>query len=270
MALKCVVYQKKEINNQVHETAKILGLEEYLNHRPSQLSGGQRQRVAMGRAIVRHPAIFLFDEPLSNLDAKLRVQMRLEIKKLHQSLKATSLYVTHDQTEAMTLADQIVVLRNGNIEQIGPPLQVYRRPASLFVASFVGSPAMNFIKAQINANGSAVVIAEKFQLPIDFKVPIQFHNQNIILGLRPENINETANDDPAHFDINIDMMECLGSDTMVYGYIDQSNHAISARFHGQWLKEKMARNIKKVSVTVDPNSLHLFDPVTERRIVSED
>lgn len=259
---------KQLIRAQVEETAKILELEDYLQRKPYQLSGGQRQRVAMGRAIVRHPAVFLFDEPLSNLDAKLRVQMRLEIKKLHKALKTTSLYVTHDQMEAMTLADRLVVLNKGKIEQIGTPIQIYRRPASLFVASFIGSPAMNFIPAQISHDGQFVTIANRFNLPIDFKVPSAFHGKTITLGLRPENINEISTSDPSHFDLEIDFIESMGSDTYVYGHLPETSYSICARFPGKWQKDHA--DSKQVSVTVRPNSLHLFDPETQKRIVSED
>jgi multiple sugar transport system ATP-binding protein len=184
---------KSEIDEKVQWAAQILGLQTYLKRYPRELSGGQRQRVAMGRAIVRDPSVFLFDEPLSNLDAKLRVQMRTEIKELHQRLRSTTVYVTHDQIEAMTLADKIVVLREGNIEQVGRPLEIYDRPANLFVAEFIGSPAMNLIKGEIAGNGAelGVRIAGGSVLPLG-KVNGVKPGQKVVYGVRPEHLAVVA------------------------------------------------------------------------------
>jgi multiple sugar transport system ATP-binding protein len=180
---------KDRIDSQVEKAAKILGLSDHLDRYPRQLSGGQRQRVAMGRAIVRDPQVFLFDEPLSNLDAKLRVQMRTEIKELHAELRTTSVYVTHDQDEAMTMADRIVVLRDGRIEQVGEPLELYDRPANLFVAGFIGSPAMNFIDGMVDGDGTVVTMADGIRLP----VPPEVAGGNrvrgpVVYGIRPEHL----------------------------------------------------------------------------------
>ena len=165
-ALRISRTPKEEIDRRVQEAARILQLEDLLDRRPGQLSGGQRQRVAMGRAIVREPAVFLFDEPLSNLDAKLRVQMRIEIRRLHDNLGATSIYVTHDQIEAMTLADRLIVMNSGNAEQIGAPLEVYESPATAFVAGFIGSPPMNFLSGRVSDDGSAVTLSQGQTVPV--------------------------------------------------------------------------------------------------------
>ncbi|MCS6877412.1 MAG: sn-glycerol-3-phosphate ABC transporter ATP-binding protein UgpC [Geminicoccaceae bacterium] len=180
---------KDEIERRVQRAAEILGLTGLLDRYPRQLSGGQRQRVAMGRAIVRDPQVFLFDEPLSNLDAKLRVQMRTEIKELHQRLKTTSIYVTHDQIEAMTMADRIVVMQLGRVEQIGAPLELYDRPANLFVAGFIGSPSMNFIDATIRRDGAALVAVTRdgTRLPLPAEVPAR-EGQEVVYGVRPEHM----------------------------------------------------------------------------------
>lgn len=266
--LKIKRIPKNEIKQRVDAVAKILELSELLDRKPGQLSGGQRQRVAMGRAIIRKPKVYLFDEPLSNLDAKLRVQMRLEIKKIHREFRTTSVYVTHDQMEAMTLADRLVVINKGKIEQIGTPIQVYRRPTTVFVAGFIGSPSMNFIEAKISNDGKNVVIADKFSLPINYAIPRHYHGNAITLGLRPENINEIDQDHPTHMDLDIDFIEAIGSDTLIYGHIANTDLKLTARFAGKWLKNNP--DTKRVSVTVKPNSLHLFNATTKRRIVSEE
>jgi multiple sugar transport system ATP-binding protein len=176
---------QSEIDEKVKWAAKILNLEPYLDRYPKELSGGQRQRVAMGRAIVRNPAVFLFDEPLSNLDAKLRVQMRTEIKELHERLKTTTVYVTHDQIEAMTMADKIVILRDGYIEQEGSPLEVYDKPANLFVAEFIGSPSMNLLKGEVTANGVKVADGTLLPLPPSHNAKL---GQKVVYGIRPEHL----------------------------------------------------------------------------------
>ena len=195
--LKLRKFDKEEIKERVNEAAMILGLEDYLDRKPKALSGGQRQRVAVGRAIVRKPKVFLFDEPLSNLDAKLRVQMRTEISKLHQSLGATMIYVTHDQTEAMTMGDRIVIMKDGVVNQIDTPLKLYNKPANRFVAGFIGSPAMNFIKGKIE-NGSTVIFKSsggdlKLDLPADISENLRkFVNKEVWMGIRPEDIYDVA------------------------------------------------------------------------------
>jgi len=205
--------EKSMIGDRVRKAAEILNLTEYLDRYPRQLSGGQRQRVAMGRAIVRDPQLFLFDEPLSNLDAKLRVQMRTEIKELHQRLKTTSVYVTHDQVEAMTMADRIVVMNEGVIEQIGAPLDLYDRPTNLFVASFIGSPAMNLIQGTVRgANGAATVETEGgAQLPLPAGIDLG-DGTGVIYGIRPEHIDLRD----AGVDARVSVVEPTGSDTLVF------------------------------------------------------
>ena len=183
---------KDEIDRRVRTAAKILELSALLDRKPRQLSGGQRQRVAMGRCIVREPKVFLFDEPLSNLDAKLRVQMRLEIRKLHEELKITSIYVTHDQVEAMTLGDRLVVMDNGHAAQIGSPLEVYERPATVFVAGFIGSPAMNFVDAMVEEGGEAVHLPGDIRLPLNGSAVPGWAGRKVTLGVRPEHLELDA------------------------------------------------------------------------------
>src|SRR5579864_6520770 len=207
-------FPKADIKERVEAAARILDITDLLQRRPKQLSGGQRQRVAMGRAIVRHPKVFLFDEPLSNLDAKLRVQMRLEIKRVHQKVKTTTVYVTHDQVEAMTLADRVVVMNAGRIEQVGTPQELYHHPETRFVAGFIGSPTMNFMSCRLEQNGAGLKIAISDQL--SFSVPAArcghyrpFAGKQLILGLRPEHITEPrgGGDDHCQFDVMLDVVE---------------------------------------------------------------
>jgi multiple sugar transport system ATP-binding protein len=205
---------KDEIRRKVEWAASILNLTPYLDRQPRQLSGGQRQRVAMGRAIVRDPAVFLFDEPLSNLDAKLRVQMRTEIKELHQSLSTTTIYVTHDQIEAMTMADTIVVLRDGNIEQIGKPLDIYDRPANLFVAEFIGSPAMNFLSGEVsNEAGRPVVRTNGVTLPLPSDADVTA-GQIVKYGIRPEHLRPGSGE--AGFAAKVSVVEPTGPEIHIY------------------------------------------------------
>jgi multiple sugar transport system ATP-binding protein len=213
-----------EIRKRVEDAAAILDITELLGRRPRQLSGGQRQRVAMGRAIVRNPQVFLFDEPLSNLDAKLRVQMRTEIKRLHQKLKTTTIYVTHDQVEAMTLADCVVVMNNGLIEQFGPPKVLYHAPRTRFVAGFIGSPAMNFLDCRLeqSAAGLTLSIAGGFSFPIPANRTDRYRpevGKPLLLGLRPEHITEArdhGHEEKAEFTVIMDVVESSGMETMVY------------------------------------------------------
>jgi multiple sugar transport system ATP-binding protein len=217
-------YPKDEIKRRVDEAARILDLTELLDRKPRQLSGGQRQRVAMGRAIVRNPKVFLFDEPLSNLDAKLRVQMRTEIKRVHQKVKTTTVYVTHDQIEAMTLADRVVVMNGGTIEQVGTPHDLYHRPRTRFVAGFIGSPAMNFMPCRLEQNGSGVKLrlSDQLALPVPADRAERYRGSQgkpLVLGLRPEHITEPRAADAGSngaFSATLDVIEPMGMETMVY------------------------------------------------------
>ncbi len=247
---------KAEIRARVDKAAEILELGRFLDRRPSQLSGGQRQRVAMGRAIVREPAAFLFDEPLSNLDAKLRTQMRVEIKRLQDRLRITSLYVTHDQVEAMTLADRILVMNHGVAEQIGTPLEVYQRPASLFVAGFIGSPPMNVLDGRIDDRGEAVLVPGGQRLLLPQPRPTDA-GRPVKLGIRPEHMAVAAEG----FSIEIELVEALGADTVVYGRLPD----------GETLLVRMAgiptvRERDRLTVAPQDGALHLFDAVSGRRM----
>ena len=252
---------KDEINIRVLNAAKILELTELLDRKPRQLSGGQRQRVAMGRCIVREPRVFLFDEPLSNLDAKLRVQMRLEIRKLHEDLKITSIYVTHDQVEAMTLGDRLVVMDDGYAAQIGSPLEVYERPATRFVAGFIGSPAMNFLEVELSADGQAVEISGDVTLPLaDDSLPAN-GGKKVVLGIRPEHF-ELAGEGPGILQLQVDHVELLGADTLVYGHFGQMKTSLTVRLPD-------VQHFKKHTIlplAAPPHKLHLFDRESGRRI----
>ncbi len=208
---------KDEIERRVAEASRILQLDSMLDRRPNQLSGGQRQRVAMGRAIVREPEVFLFDEPLSNLDAKLRVQMRLEIKRLQRDLETTSLYVTHDQVEAMTLADRLIVMNAGVAEQIGTPLGVYEAPATVFVAGFIGSPAMNFLPGTVADDRKSVMLDGSNQA-LSFPLPASASHDKVTVGIRPEHLEPVARD-AATLELAIDLVEALGADSLVHGQL---------------------------------------------------
>jgi multiple sugar transport system ATP-binding protein len=222
--LRLKKYPKDEIKRRVAEAARILDIEDLLERKPRQLSGGQRQRVAMGRAIVRNPKVFLFDEPLSNLDAKLRVQMRTEIKRVHQKVRTTTVYVTHDQVEAMTLADRVVVMNKGVIEQIGAPNFLYHSPATRFVAGFIGSPAMNFIPCRLDASGDGLTI--KLGDKASFAVPAgrvsrykPYAGKDLTFGIRPEHLTEASTNgtkNVATFDAPIEVVEPMGHETMVF------------------------------------------------------
>ncbi|MEM8789668.1 MAG: sn-glycerol-3-phosphate ABC transporter ATP-binding protein UgpC [Pseudomonadota bacterium] len=203
---------KAEIKTTIYEVAEVLGLTPYLDRRPADLSGGQRQRVAMGRAIVRHPKVFLFDEPLSNLDAKLRTQMRAEIKRLHKRLGVTSVYVTHDQVEAMTLADRIVVMNDGRIEQVGTPMELFNDPANIFVAGFLGSPPMNQIKGVLTDTGVRVGGSE---IAIDGRLAAQT-GRDVIVGIRPEHVTLSDQGGSSALPIDLDLVEPLGSEALLH------------------------------------------------------
>jgi len=252
---------KQEIDRRVRNAARILELTEFLDRKPRQLSGGQRQRVAMGRCIVREPKVFLFDEPLSNLDAKLRVQMRLEIRKLHEDLKITSVYVTHDQVEAMTLGDRLVVMENGYAAQVGSPLEIYQRPQSVFVAGFIGSPAMNFIDAQIDADGKAVGFAGGIHLPLDGQHPGAASGSMVTLGVRPEHF-QLAPPEKAKIHLKVDHIELLGADTLVHGHFGEDKTILTIRLQDVHHFKKNAA----IALNIAPEKLHLFDPQTGKRI----
>ncbi|MDW3225382.1 MAG: sn-glycerol-3-phosphate ABC transporter ATP-binding protein UgpC [Paracoccaceae bacterium] len=250
-ALKVAKTDRGEIQRRVQEAAEILSLTEYLDRKPRHLSGGQRQRVAMGRAIVRDPQVFLFDEPLSNLDAKLRIQMRTEIKELHQRLKTTTVFVTHDQIEAMTLADRIVVMQAGKIEQIGTPLELYDNPANEFVATFIGAPSMNLLDATFQ--DGAVTLA-------GHKVPLKgvSHEGAIRLGVRPEHLNLVRAGEGLAMEVKV--VEPTGSETMVF-----------LRFNGQditaMFRERHAfKPGETIHLAPDPVHLHCFDAKTGQRV----
>ena len=250
-ALKMRGEDKAIVAQKVQKAAEILGLTPYLDRYPRALSGGQRQRVAMGRAIVRDPQVFLFDEPLSNLDAKLRVQMRTEIRELHQRLKTTTVYVTHDQIEAMTMADKIVVMQGGHIEQIGSPLEVYDRPANTFVASFIGSPAMNLIPAVVRG-GAAEVGGDRVALPVGDLV----EGQKIIVGMRPEHLNLAEQGVAA----TVQVIEPTGSETHVAARM--LGHEITAVVRDR-LGLRPGQEVHFQPVT---EALHVFDADTGKRI----
>jgi multiple sugar transport system ATP-binding protein len=254
-ALKLRKADAATVTGRVQKAAEILGLVPFLQRYPRQLSGGQRQRVAMGRAIVRDPKVFLFDEPLSNLDAKLRVQMRAEIKELHQRLKTTTIFVTHDQIEAMTMADRIVVMHDGLIEQIGTPLELYDSPRNLFVASFIGSPAMNFIKGSAKANGGLEIEAEGARLPVAGKHAVA-DGQPVVYGIRPEHL-ELA---PDGFPARVAVVEPTGSETMIVLRLGESE--IVALF-----RERHAFTPGEI-VHLRPRAdlAHLFDGASGQRI----
>jgi multiple sugar transport system ATP-binding protein len=245
-----------EIEARVNRAAEILGLSQLLARFPRQLSGGQRQRVAMGRAIVRDPQVFLFDEPLSNLDAKLRVQMRTEIKELHQRLKTTTIYVTHDQIEAMTMADKIVVMHDGKVEQIGAPLDLYDQPDNLFVAGFIGSPAMNMIRGKINVNGGAM-----FEGAAGIKLPLAAaatgnDGRSAVYGVRPEHF--TLADDGAEAEVQV--VEPTGSELQVVARLGDANIIAVFRERHQF------KPGDKIRLKPNPLLVHLFDEPTGKRL----
>ena len=256
---------KPEIRERVEHAAKILDITDLLQRRPKQLSGGQRQRVAMGRAIVRNPKVFLFDEPLSNLDAKLRVQMRTEIKRVHQKVKTTTVYVTHDQVEAMTLADRVVVMNGGRVEQVGTPNDLYHWPKTRFVAGFIGSPTMNFIPCGLQQNGAglSLQVSDKLSFPVPENRVGRYKGlvgKEIVLGLRPEHITEPRSEQrgsACEFTVPLDVVEPMGMETMVFftvkgievcGRVEPS----SAKGPGE-----------PMLLYANLNHMHLIDPATD-------
>ena len=268
-SLKIKKVPKEEIDRLVHEAAQILDIEHLLDRKPKALSGGQRQRVAMGRAIVRSPKVFLMDEPLSNLDAKLRVQMRLEISKLHQRLQSTIIYVTHDQTEAMTLGTRIVVMKDGIIQQVDSPETLYNQPNNMFVAGFIGSPQMNFIDATVAVEGGSAVL--KFG---DFKVVLPeakskkvidggYEGKTVVLGIRPEDIYEdVANYADSTIETDVTGYELLGAEVLLYYTVAGANMTAKVSSATE------ARYGDHIKLALDPNKVHVFDKETELTITN--
>jgi len=263
--LKIAKVPKAEIRARVEEAARLLALDDFLERRPKALSGGQRQRVAMGRAIVRQPSVFLFDEPLSNLDALLRVQMRLEIKQLQRRLGITSLYVTHDQVEAMTLADRLVVMNAGVAEQIDSPMDIYERPASTFVASFIGSPGMNFMDGTLGADGTTLQRDGAPSIPLRAPGLAAFGGRAVRAGVRPENMT-LADGTEADLTLEVVTVETLGADTLLHGLpsgdagaaatlVDGARHSLAVRVPG---KTRVAEG-ERVGLRVGEDGWHLFD-----------
>ena len=249
--LKIAKIPKAEIEEKVNAAAKLLQLDEYLDRRPRDLSGGQRQRVAMGRAIVREPSVFLFDEPLSNLDAKLRVQMRLEIRDLQNRLGITALYVTHDQVEAMTMADRMIVMNAGRVEQIGTPLEVYETPQTLFAAQFIGSPSMNVFETTIQNN---ILSIGDITVPVNTEV-----KGKVAAGMRPEHV---IVDDNGPLSITVQMGEPLGANTLLHGRLDGTSDAFTISLPG--VHHTVAGQV--IRFAVDPRHMHLFDIKSGGRI----
>jgi len=274
--LKLRKYPAEEIKKRVTETARILEIEHLLDRRPKALSGGQRQRVALGRAIVRKPKVFLFDEPLSNLDAKLRVQMRVEIKKLHARLQITSIYVTHDQVEAMTMGDRIVVMKDGYIQQVDDPIKIYENPSSKFVAGFIGSPSMNFINVKIstNSSGEYFTVSEKaggFKINLakkGFAFLTPFNSREMILGVRPENITDRIYSDIKEAEnivaASVEAEEPMGSENYIHLKTQGSSEIV--------MKTDGANRVKpgdRLELLFNTEKIHFFDPKTEKRIYGD-
>ena len=254
--LKIRKISKDEIDRRVLEAADILEIGQYLDRKPRQLSGGQRQRVAMGRAIVRNPQVFLFDEPLSNLDAKLRVQMRLEIRKLQKRLGVTSIYVTHDQVEAMTLGDRLMVLNGGYVEQFGSPIELYNKPASIFVAGFIGSPSMNFMPTERGANSQVLKLKNGKEVALDQAIS---GSGSVQLGIRPEHFVEAEG---GSIELRVSMLEHLGANTLVHGTLEGTDTPLVVSLEGN-------RNFGTstvIGLDVDHADMHFFDAETEKRI----
>ncbi len=267
-SLKLRKVPSSEISTRVGNAASILGLEKYLDRFPRQLSGGQRQRVAMGRAIVRNPQVFLFDEPLSNLDAKLRVAMRAEIKELHQRLKTTTVYVTHDQVEAMTMADKIVVMHDGVVEQIGAPLELYDRPRNLFVASFIGSPSMNFMRGEVQAG--TFESENGLRLPLPQGIAKAFEGRPTTYGVRPEHFRLTTADAADGVPVEVVVVEPMGSETQVIvrnpnarpAHTTEENQALLCVFR----KRISAKPGETIYVAPEADKVHLFDSDSGLRV----
>ncbi|MBW2121515.1 MAG: sn-glycerol-3-phosphate ABC transporter ATP-binding protein UgpC [Deltaproteobacteria bacterium] len=267
-ALKRRKFPKEEIDRRVTEAARILGIEGLLDRKPKHLSGGQRQRVAVGRAIVRKPEVFLFDEPLSNLDAKLRLHMRMEITKLHNRLGATMIYVTHDQVEAMTMGDRIVVMKEGRIQQVGTPMEIYDTPSNLFVAGFVGSPSMNLMESRIvRRDGALYIDTAGFEARIPESRSAQCEglvNREVIFGIRPEHIQDRMYFPEAVeencFTAHVDFVEPMGSEMIVYFHIGEVSMV------GKLTPKTSARHGSDLDIHIDMDRIHIFDKETGRII----
>jgi multiple sugar transport system ATP-binding protein len=255
---------RTEIDQLVAEASEILGITELLDRRPKQLSGGQRQRVAVGRAIVRKPSVFLFDEPLSNLDAKLRVQMRAEISKLQRRLKTTTVYVTHDQVEAMTMGDRIAILKDGDLQQVGSPLDVYEKPTNVFVAGFIGTPPMNLLAARVG-DGGATLVGDGFRLPVPERIRSAAEDgRKVVAGIRPEHLlpqaEAAAAGDSAPIKTQVEVVEPLGHENIVHGRIGDEFITATLDPH---LSPKVG---EEAELLVSLDGLHLFDAGTEERL----
>jgi multiple sugar transport system ATP-binding protein len=264
--LKMRKFDKPEIDKRVREAADILGIHELLKRKPRQLSGGQRQRVALGRAIVRHPQVFLFDEPLSNLDAKLRVQMRVELKKLHERLGTTAIYVTHDQVEAMTLGDRVVVMKDGLVQQVGDPMVLYNEPANRFVAGFIGSPAMNFVGVRIAAENDSLW-AEGDGIRIKVPAPMvdrvgPYADKEVTLGVRPEDLSIAGDGDAADlcFPAAVEVVERLGSEILLDVAVGSATMVASVE------PTSSAKVHENLRLAVNSERVHFFDNETEAAI----
>lgn len=270
--LKLRKISKEEIKKRVNEAAEILGISHLLDRKPKALSGGQRQRVALGRAIVRNPKVFLLDEPLSNLDAKLRTQMRTEISKLHQRLKTTFIYVTHDQTEAMTMGDRIVVMKDGNIQQIDTPQNLYEKPCNDFVAGFIGSPPMNFINATLIKEKNKFVLAfedVKIELPDEKNannVLENYLNQPVVMGVRPEALytdeNRPANKLLCKLKANVDLTEIMGAET--YLYLTVNENPVIAKVKA----DATTKSGDSLNIYIDVHKIHIFDKISGKTIIN--
>ncbi len=269
--LKLRKMPRDEIKRRVQEAAEILDIEHLLDRKPKALSGGQRQRVALGRAIVREPKVFLMDEPLSNLDAKLRVQMRTEIGKLHQKLQTTFIYVTHDQTEAMTMGSRIVVMKDGIVQQVASPMELYNTPANKFVAGFIGSPQMNFIDAKLEKDGdNAVVVFGSSRIKLtaekSAQIPAEYFGKEVTMGIRPEDLNDDEASIAAYADsvttASVELTEMMGAETYLYLVVEGNN--FTARVNPN-STSKIGDTIK---LALNPNKVHLFDKETEIAILN--
>jgi len=265
--LKLKKVSKAEVDKRVRKAAEILEITELLERKPKAMSGGQRQRIAIGRAIVRDPKVFLFDEPLSNLDAKLRVQMRVELQKLHQRLETTMVYVTHDQTEAMTLGDRIVVLKDGDIMQIGSPMKLYNEPDNMFVAGFIGSPPINFIEGSIQDNSGMAFINDELGINFEIQGEISellrtYVNKEVVMGIRPEDITSKQQNDRKHqsFTVSVIAIEQMGNEILIYAPL--GNKQLIARLAPD-IKTSAG---KKIDLFIDISRMHFFDKKTEQVI----
>jgi multiple sugar transport system ATP-binding protein len=253
---------KAEIHQRVHDAARLLGIEEKLKSKPRELSGGQRQRVAVGRAIVRNPAVFLFDEPLSNLDAKLRVQMRTELEELHSKLKTTTIYVTHDQIEAMTLGNRIAVMEDGLIQQYAPPQETYDHPANRFVAGFIGSPAMNFFPADVDTRDHQVTLSgSSFKIVLSPQQTERDFPERVLVGIRPEDLGGPVQEEQNSVQLRVSVLEQLGHTLLVYGYLDDTQIVASLDPHTQIDLDSIIR------LSVNTKTLHVFDPDSEETVI---